>query len=119
MKTGRDYKDVERLQYEIAPHSSYYAAVTDADRRHIPPLVAPPCILQARSASRSRLAGWPPASCCGHKGNDVVPVSYTHLDVYKRQTLHRSNTLWKPVAWIIYRLSAVGTPRSKKLCSIA
>ena len=52
MKTGRDYKDVERLQYEIAPHSSYYAAVTDADRRHIPPLVAPPCILQARSASR-------------------------------------------------------------------
>ena len=29
MKTGRDYKDVERLQYEIAPHSSYYAAVTD------------------------------------------------------------------------------------------
>ena len=75
MKTGRDYKDVERLQYEIAPHSSYYAAVTDADRRHIPPLVAPPCILQARSASRSRLAGWPPASCCGHKGNDVVRPS--------------------------------------------
>ena len=50
MKTGRDYKDVERLQYEIAPHSSYYTAIIGADRRHILPLVAPPCILQARSA---------------------------------------------------------------------
>lgn len=60
MKTGRDYKDVERLQYEIAPHSSYYTAIIGADRRHILPLVAPPCILQARSASRSRLAGWLP-----------------------------------------------------------
>ena len=30
MKTGRDYKDVERLQYEIAPHSSSYASATDS-----------------------------------------------------------------------------------------
>ena len=33
--------------------------------------------------------------------------------------LHRSNTLWKPVAWIMYRLSVADTSRSKKHCFIA
>ena len=30
----------------------------------------------------------------------IVPVSYTHLDVYKRQVLNRPNAPWLSAAWL-------------------
>ena len=45
-----------------------------------------------------------PMMCCGQKMTELVPVSYTHLDVYKRQVqaapmARRPPAIPRPAGW--------------------
>ena len=69
----------------------------------------PKTLMQAKRLHRSPLIPITSPLC-------ATPVSYTHLDVYKRQVIGRSNIVGKPAALLLLAKNATVTVCHSQMC---